>query len=113
MCFFVCLALPKNGVQDWSTIAHGFEIIDATEWGIDEATCGNQDRDSSFLHRSPQVGNLAAFLASVGLGHASLNLGGNVVIYASDVQVKVEAVRYVEDHVNPSHPTVTDREYKP
>lgn len=49
MCFFVCLALPKKSVQDWSTIAQGFEIIDATEWSIGEATCGSQDRDSSFL----------------------------------------------------------------
>jgi hypothetical protein len=49
MCFFVCLALPKKSVQNWSTIAHGFEIIDVTEWSIGEATRGNQDRDSSFL----------------------------------------------------------------
>jgi hypothetical protein len=49
MCFFISLALPKKSVQNWSAIAHGFEIIDVTEWSIGEATCGNQDRHSSFL----------------------------------------------------------------
>ena len=62
---------------------------------------------------SPRVGNIAAFPASVGLGHAALYLGGNVVIYASDVRVKVETVQYVQSKVNPSHPCVTYREFKP
>lgn len=49
MCFFVCLAVPKKSFYDWSTIAHGFEIIDAAKWSIGHVTCGNQDRESSFL----------------------------------------------------------------
>jgi hypothetical protein len=49
MCFFVCVALPKKNFQGWSIVSHGFEIIDVTDRSIGEATCGNRDRDSSFL----------------------------------------------------------------
>ena len=49
MCFFVCLAVPRKDLLDWSTIAHGFEVIDITDWSLGRATCGDPDRDSSFL----------------------------------------------------------------
>ncbi|HEX3252825.1 MAG TPA: hypothetical protein VHS05_25525 [Pyrinomonadaceae bacterium] len=49
MCYFVCLALPRKNIQCWSTIPHGFEVADVTDWSIGKATCGNQDRDSAFL----------------------------------------------------------------
>jgi len=49
MCFFVCLALPKENFQGWSTIPYGFETINVTDCSIGEATCGNKNRDSSFL----------------------------------------------------------------
>ena len=49
MCYFICSALPKKEFQAWSTIAHGFELMDVTDWSNGEATCGNSDRDQSFL----------------------------------------------------------------
>jgi len=49
MCFFVCLALPKKNLSSWSTIAHGFETADVTDWSIGEATSGNPNRDRAFL----------------------------------------------------------------
>jgi hypothetical protein len=49
MCFFVCLAVPKKSFQGWNSISHAFDVIDVTDWSIGEATCGNQERDSSFL----------------------------------------------------------------
>jgi hypothetical protein len=48
MCFFVCLTVPKS-LQNWNTIAHGFDVLDVTAWNIGKATLGNGDRDTAFL----------------------------------------------------------------
>ena len=49
MCFFVCLALPTSHAPKLYAVSHVFEITDASDWSIGEATCGNPDRDRSFL----------------------------------------------------------------
>lgn len=49
MCFFVCLAVPNKHPSGWSTITHGFEMTDVTDWSIGEATSGNRERDRAFL----------------------------------------------------------------
>ena len=49
MCFFICLAVHKKHLQGRNAFPPVFEVIDATDWSIGEATCGNRDRDRSFL----------------------------------------------------------------
>jgi hypothetical protein len=65
MCFFICLAVDKKHVQDPNVIPRVFEAIDATDWSIGEATCGNRDRDRSFLITS---GGCSCF---IGANHQS------------------------------------------
>jgi len=67
MCFFVCLAVPKKNFQGWSTISHGFEMVDVTGSSIGEATCGKPDRDRSFLVTS---GGCSCFIS--GATHRSV-----------------------------------------
>ena len=78
MCFFLCLAVPKKSLQNWNTIAHGFEIIDATAWSIGQATRGSQDRDSSFL---VTAGGCSCFIsaASHRSGKSSLEQSGSLI----------------------------------
>lgn len=49
MCFFVCLAIPKEDFRGWATLAHDFEVVDVSDWSIGEATCGSRERDISLL----------------------------------------------------------------
>jgi RHS repeat-associated protein len=46
---------------------------------------------------TPQVGDVAAWGARVGSGHAGIYIGGGATIYASDRTVKVQTVTYVSE----------------
>ena len=72
MCFFVCLALPKKNVQALETLSHPFEVTDATDWSIGEATFGSRNRDRSFLITT---GGCSCFISDVhhGSGESNLN----------------------------------------
>jgi hypothetical protein len=73
MCFFVCLAVPKTHAPKLNAASHAFEITDATEWSIGEATYANRDRDSAFL---VTVGGCSCFI-SEGKKHRTDALGLN------------------------------------
>ena len=62
MCFFVCLALAKSHAPKLSAMSHVFDLTDVTDWSIGEATCGNRDRDGSFLIT---IGGCSCFISEV------------------------------------------------
>jgi len=72
MCFFVCLALARKNVHALDTLSRPFEVTDATDWSIGEATFGSRNRDSSFL---VTTGGCSCFVSGGhhGAGESNLN----------------------------------------
>lgn len=71
MCFFLCVGVPKKAAGILQAVSHPFSAEDVTEWSIGKATCGNTDRDSSFLITS---GGCSCFITGVNHGSGESRL---------------------------------------
>jgi len=65
VCFFVCLSVPKKDPKLLEILSQSFEVAEVTDLAIGKATCGNGERDRSFL---VTVGGCSCFILGVNHG---------------------------------------------